>query len=107
MEEKRINICELLGTKTADDDKKGERVFCEIMNMTRDDGSKIVLDFKEIELVNTAFLNNAVGQLLDKSKYDITKNNVKITNMEPAMIDLLKETLNVAKERYKEVKSEA
>lgn len=100
-----INIFTLIGTKSADEDRKGKIVFDEIIKKTQDNDLRVVLDFEQIELVNTAFLNNAVGELLDKSKYNIEKNNVRIMNMKPAMIDLLKETLIVAKERYKDSKS--
>lgn len=51
-------------------------------------------------MVNTAFLNNAIGRLFDKEVYNIEKNRVLIRNMDDTKKDLLKETISNAVKRY-------
>lgn len=97
-----VKISELIQSKTADEDEKGNIVFNKIKEMTvsQNASQDIVLDFSGIELVNTAFLNNAIGKLYDASEYDLEKNSVRIMNMDNTMLDLLKESISVAREKY-------
>ena len=97
---KIVLIENVIGSKAADDDFKGNKVFEEVKRVTKDCGDDLVLDFKNIELVNTAFLNNAIGQLFNRKEFDMSKNKVKIANMQEAMIDLLKESISVANQKY-------
>lgn len=97
---KRISIVEIIDTKVADDDCKGNKVFKAIKEASQQYDGDIVLDFENIELVNTAFLNNAIGQLFNKEEYNLSKNSVKIENMKKSMFDLLREVINVANEKY-------
>ncbi len=94
-----INIKDVINSAIADEDTKGDLVFDEIKKRVKDE-EKIVLDFEKIELVNTAFLNNAVGRLFDSKEYNLDKNPVRIDNMNDNMIELLKESIQVAREKY-------
>lgn len=94
-------ITEILKSKAADDDDKGDRVYRCIKETVAQKGGNVVLDFKGIELVNTAFFNNAVGKLFNKAEYDMLKNNVRIVNlMNKAMIDVLEESISNAIKKY-------
>lgn len=97
-----VKISELIRSKTADEDEKGNIVFDKIKEITAslDASQDIILDFADIELVNTAFLNNAIGKLYDANEYDLEKNGVRIKNMDNTMLELLKESISVAKEKY-------
>lgn len=100
---KIIFVERIIGSKAADDDLKGNKVFEEIKRISQDENENnedIVLDFERIELVNTAFLNNAIGQLFNREVFDISKNEVKIRNMQNTMIDLLRESISVANQKY-------
>ena len=97
----KVLIKELISSKTADDDKKGDIVFNDIINKAKGNTNDIiVVDFCGIELVNTAFLNNAIGKLFDKTLFDINANKVKIVHIDNGMMELLKETILVARDRY-------
>lgn len=100
MEEKVIRIYELINSKSADDDDKGNEVFNEIVRCANEEGVRIIVDFNSIELVNTAFLNNAIGKLFDRDSFKGEKYDIRIVNMEEEMIELLKETISTARERY-------
>ncbi|MGN0291892.1 MAG: STAS-like domain-containing protein [Lachnospiraceae bacterium] len=96
----KVIIRDVLKSTMADDDQKGNRVF-EIIKDKADNGCEsVTLDFSGIELVNTAFLNNAVGKLFDAEQFDITKCNVTVGGMDDTMIDLLKEAIRVARQKY-------
>ncbi len=97
---KIIKIDEVIASKVADDNCKGDKVFKAIKEASLQTDEDIVLDFEKIELVNTAFLNNAIGQLFNKEEYDLSKNSVKISNMKKSMMDLLREVISVANKKY-------
>lgn len=101
MEDVKLKIRTLLDSVVADDDVKGNTILDAVLTVSKENvGSNITLDFEGIELVNTAFLNNAIGQLFNKEKFDLKSNNVRLINLEPSMIDLVEETIAVARDRY-------
>lgn len=96
----KVKVDEIIGCKVADDDSKGNKVFNEIKKVSQETDEDIIVDFQNIELVNTAFLNNAIGQLFNKEIYDLPNHSVKISNMKTSMVDLLREVVSVANEKY-------
>lgn len=101
MEELTLNIRVLLDSVVADDDEKGNTILKAVLETAEKNiETNITLDFQGIELVNTAFLNNAIGQLFNKEIFDLKSNNVRLINLEPSMIDLVEETIAVARDRY-------
>ena len=97
---KEIIIKDIINSKAADDDEKGNKVLDKIKELSNNDENDIILNFTEIELVNTAFLNNAIGQLFNKKEFDLSKNNVKLKNIDQEVLDLVKETISLARMRY-------
>lgn len=99
--ERTIVIQEILGSKTADDDQKGKIIFDAIKKIANESVlDRIILDFKGIELINTAFLNDAIGKLYDRGQFDLIRHPVLIINMDPAAKDLVKESIIVAREKF-------
>lgn len=96
-----IKIAEVIDSQSANTDTKGDAVFNEIKSLA-DEKNKgtIELDFSDIELVNTAFLNNAIGRLFNKQEFDISKQRIRIKDMHPSMYDLFKESISVAQQKY-------
>lgn len=95
----RILIRDVINSTLADDDVKGELVFRQIKQQSSKNRN-LVLDFDGIELVNTAFLNDAIGRLFDSNSFDLSEYPVKIANMNQSMRDLLLETIKVARSTY-------
>ena len=95
-----LNVEKIINSTSANDTDKGDLIFKEILKSSKDGAEEIVLDFLEIQLVNTAFLNNAIGQLFDQSRFDLNKTRVKVTHMNRSMIPLLKESIITANEKY-------
>lgn len=100
--DKVINIKNIIKSQAADDNCKGNKVFESIKESCDDSNEKrtIILDFDGIELVNTAFLNNAIGKLFDRKEFNLLENSVKVKNMNSFMIELLKESISLAREKY-------
>lgn len=104
---KEIKIYDVLKSKVADDQLKGDAVFNAVLSEVEvskhnkgESNIEIILDFKDIELINTAFLNNAIGKLFDKSQYNINEHKVFIKDMDEHVIDLLKEVISSARKKY-------
>lgn len=97
----KINVKTIIQSPLADDDKKGDLLFHEIKAKAYEGESReIFLDFKDVDLVNTAFLNNAIGRLYDANEFDLSSTRIKIINMEKSMLELLKESVRTARLMY-------
>lgn len=96
----KINVYNEVGGKAAVSDSDGQKIFEKINNALKS-GNKVVLDFVNIDMLITAFLNTAIGQLY-KEDYSVEflRENVKTINMGQGDKDLLKTVLVRAKEYY-------
>ncbi len=95
--EKVIKIVDILNSTSADDPKKGDIIF-KTINDCYKEYSIIIIDFKGVELINTAFLNNAIGKIYSLKDRDDTE--FKIANLSNDVVDLLREVIKTAKEKY-------
>lgn len=95
-----IIVKDIIQSKIAFDAEDGEKVFKEILKKSREHYDVIYLNFKGIDLINTAFLNNAVGKLFDTQLFNLKENKVLIQNMDSNKLELLKETISVARKKY-------
>lgn len=96
----KINIYNEVGGSAAVSDADGQKVF-EKINKALKAGNSVLLDFVNIDMVISAFLNTAVGQLY-KENYSVEflRSNVKTTNMKKDDWDILATVLKRAKEYY-------
>lgn len=96
----KINIYNEVGGSAAVSDTDGQKVF-EKINKALKAGNSVLLDFVNIDMVISAFLNTAVGQLY-KENYSVEflRSNVKTTNMKKDDWDILATVLKRAKEYY-------
>ena len=89
-----------ISSTLADDDEKGNKIFDDVKEKSKE-CDEVILDFEGIELVNTAFLNNAIGKLFDSEQYKLNEHPVKIANMNSNdMKDLLYESIEAARAKY-------
>lgn len=96
-----LKIAELIQSKAADKEEKGNDVFSKIKSTVEAKPDEdIILDFENVEIVNMAFLNNAIGKIYDPKEYSLEENRIKISNMDATMLDLLKESISLAREKY-------
>ena len=96
----KINIYNEVGGSAAVSYTDGQKVF-EKINKALKAGNSVLLDFVNIDMVISAFLNTAVGQLY-KENYSVEflRSNVKTTNMKKDDWDILATVLKRAKEYY-------
>ena len=101
MKQKEIFVNKIISSTAADDNDKGDKVYDEIIKIFKENSKiELVIDFDKIELINTAFLNNAIGKLFDSRKNAVDLSKTRFRNMDSMMIELLRETIMVANERY-------
>ncbi len=96
----KINIYNEVGGSAAVSDTDGQKVF-EKINKALKAGNVVILDFMNIEMVISAFLNTAVGQLYKENySVDFLRQNVKTLNMNKDDREILATVLKRAKEYY-------
>lgn len=101
-----IKVCDKIKSKSADDDKKGDIIFSEIENIVGNGGGEIILDFENIEILNTAFLNNAIGSAYSLGEWSKINLSIKITNFTEESLDLIREVIRSAKEKFRNINKE-
>lgn len=102
MKEIRISIYELIASSAAVSSEDGERLYQRIAKGLKEDGIRIILDFINIELITSTFLNAAIGQLYGKYDSPFLKKRLKVENMAPEDLELLKKVVDRAKEYFKD-----
>lgn len=96
-----LNISKIIGTPIAVSTSDGEEVFKEIEG-SLNKKLKVALDFKEIDILTTAFLNAAIGQLYSDPKFSATflNEHLKIINVQDLDIPLFGLVIQRAKEYF-------
>ncbi len=65
MEQFKLDIYNIVGSEYCIESGDGEHVFS-VINRALDSGKQVLLSFNNIDIVTTAFLNPAIGRLLEK-----------------------------------------
>ncbi len=81
----------------ADDGKKVNDILVEFLS----NNQPVELSFLNIKMITSAFLNTAIGLLYKNFTEDVVKKYLKIVDMNPADLQLLKRVVMTAKEFYK------
>ena len=89
-------ISEVIDATTAIAPSKGESVHERIKNAI-EKKETVYLDFRGMELMTTAFLNSAIGQLYSEFKSDVLKDFLKIKWISKSDAVLLKKVTDTAK----------
>lgn len=101
MEQKKINIFDLVGGKAAVSTEDGERLF-ETISAFLEKDFDVVLDFANIETLITTFLNAAIGQLYSKYKSPFLREHLSVRGLQPEDKDRMIKTIERAKEYFKD-----
>lgn len=97
-----IIIKDELQSTSADNDKKGNIIYDRIKGIIAGGGGEITLNFIGVNILNTAFLNNAIGQLYSISDWDSLNFDINLTNFSHDALDLIKEVISSAREKYRQ-----
>lgn len=101
MEERTtINIKNTIGDIYGVEAGDGQKVY-ELIRKALDGGHKVVLSFLNIEMLTTAFLNTAIGQLYKDYSEEFIKNYLQVTDLSDSGKVALKRVVDTAKLFYK------
>jgi hypothetical protein len=97
--EVNINIANIIGDVYGIEAAEGQKVFS-LIKRAFEEKRKVVLSFLNIEILTTAFLNTAVGELYRDFSEEEIKANLKLENLNEAGRIKLKKVVEIAKLRY-------
>jgi len=95
-----IRIYDEVGGDSAISVEDGEKLFTKI-DQAFSQNLSVTLDFQNINLIITAFLNAAIGQLYSKYTSEQLNQNLKLENIKPEDVRLFKIVIERAKEYFK------
>lgn len=101
MERTTISIVNTIGDVYGVEAEDGEKVF-ELVKKAFDNGYKVILSFLNIEMLTTAFLNTAVGQLYKDYPEDVIKKYLSVSDISDSGKVALKRVVDTAKIYYKD-----
>lgn len=96
-----INIVNTIGDVYGVEAEDGQKVF-ELIVKAFSDKKKVMLSFQNIEMLTTAFLNNAVGQLYKDHKEEFIRENLRVSDISESGKVALKRVVETAKLYYKD-----
>lgn len=99
-----VNIKELINSDTALTPDTGSIVFS-LLDKALISKEIIELDFNGIEVITSAFLNAAIGQLYSKFKSDELNEYLKVKNLAVEDRALLRKVISRAKEYFNDQKA--
>lgn len=101
MEANTINIINVVGDSYCIEAEDGEKVFALISKAIADD-KKVILSFLNVEMLTTAFLNTAIGQLYRDFSEEKIKEYLSVKDMTQNGLTALKRVVDTAKLYYKD-----
>ena len=99
MESTTINIVNTIGDVYGVEAEDGQKVY-ELLKKAIDAGHKVVLSFLNIEMLTTAFLNTAIGQLYRDYSEEQIKQLLQVTDISDSGKVALKRVVETAKLFY-------
>jgi len=96
-----IQIANIIGNLYAVEAEEGQKVF-ELIKKAFEEKRKVVLSFLNIEMMTTAFLNMAIGQLYKDFSEEKVKEYLSVENISDSGIAILKRVVDTAKLYYKD-----
>lgn len=101
MEEIIIRIFNVVGNSFCVEADDGQKVF-DLIKKALQEGKKARLSFQNIEMLTSAFLNTAIGQLYRDFEENKIKSSLTVEDMTPEDKALLKRVTTTAKLYYKD-----
>ena len=98
-----LSVFEVVGTPLCVASDDGQRVHDRIAAALKE-GSNVTASFLNVSSLTSAFLNAAIGQLYGSFTEDQIRSKLKVKNMEPDDLALLKRVVETAKQYFKDPK---
>ena len=100
MEKITINVVNIVGDKFCTEAEDGQKVYV-VIDKALKEKRKVSISFLNIEMLTTAFLNTAVGQLYRDYSEDFIKESLSVEHLTPSGTVSLKRVVDTAKLFYK------
>ena len=96
-----ISIFEVVGSPLCVASGDGQKVY-ERLASVLDQESGAALSFHNVDMLTSAFLNTAIGQLYGKFTEERIRASLKVVDMEPEDVALLKRVVETAKRYFRD-----
>lgn len=100
MDEIKINIFNIVGQSNCTLPEDGDKVY-ETLEKALSENKKVLISFKNVEKLTSAFLNNAIGKLYSKFEEEQIKESLSTEDMSASGKVLLKRVVSTAKSFFK------
>lgn len=97
----KINVYSEVGNSFCVAAEDGEQIFKKISQAIKEE-RKVVISFLNVEILTSAFLNSAIGQLYGSFDEKLLKNSLEVDNIDDDDKLLLKRVVETAKAYYKD-----
>jgi len=101
MESSTINIVSVVGNAFCVEAEDGQKVF-ELIKKVLTEKRKLTLSFMNVEMLTTAFLNTAIGQLYRDFSEEFIREHLNVENLNQSGLVSLKRVVDTAKLYYKD-----
>ncbi|MDA3884244.1 MAG: STAS-like domain-containing protein [Candidatus Delongbacteria bacterium] len=101
MDSIELKIYNIVGSQLCVEAEDGQKVY-DFIKKGLNEGKRIVLSFQNVEMITTAFLNTAVGQLYRDYPEEQIKSSLEVINLEPDDAQRIKRVTDTAKAFYKD-----
>lgn len=96
-----IKVIDLINSEFAVSPEDGDIIYIKLRNSIAEK-EEVRLDFDRIDLLTTAFLNNAIGKLYREFTKEQLNKYIKIENISESDLFLLKKVIDRAKITFKD-----
>jgi STAS-like domain of unknown function (DUF4325) len=96
-----LSVYEIVGTRLCVASEDGQRVYDRIAAVLKENRA-VSLSFRNVTSLTSAFLNAAIGQLYGSFTEDEIRSRLRVRDMEPDDLALLKRVVDTAKEYFKD-----
>jgi Icc-related predicted phosphoesterase len=96
-----INVANVVGDVYGAEADDGQKVY-EFIKKAFEGNRKVVLSFLNMEMLTTAFLNTAIGQLYRDYSEEKIRENLRVENISDSGKVILKRVVDTAKLFYKD-----
>ena len=98
-----LSVFEIVGSPLCVASDDGQKVYDRVASALKEDRS-VTVSFLNVSGVTSAFLNAAIGQLYGTFSEDQIRSKLKVKDMQPDDLALLKRVVETAKQYFKDPK---
>ncbi len=96
-----ISVYEVVGSHLSVASNDGQKVYNRLVTALKED-TGVVLSFRNVSTLTSAFLNAAIGQLYGKFQEETIRDLLQVEDMDSDDLELLKRVVDTAKLYFKD-----